>query len=274
MRKKAHLPFLVLMAAIPAFGGPITITVIPSLAPNRWGSPSWPTYVTNAVTAIQNGLSSYGDPSSPSYYAAQTTPITPMDMIVTGFPSWLGQADPGTVFGPAYANELGNRPQFGVDINGNGTPISISMLSFTGSSNDAVDVLGFSYGLGSYDYSNDYVGIIYGAGGPTFVTSGLNTQLVDRIVGRGSGNAIDAYCSPCTTAQQQAAIVAQLDALSTVTTFTGTYTMSAGSTVLATGSGTLNVEPIPEPGTLVAIAGGLLLTGLLMRRRSGAFANR
>jgi hypothetical protein len=28
-------------------------------------------------------------------------------------PSWDGQADPGTVFGSAYANELNNRPLFG-----------------------------------------------------------------------------------------------------------------------------------------------------------------
>jgi hypothetical protein len=111
-------------------------------------------------------------------------------------------------------------------------------------SNDAADVLGFSYGIGSYDYSNEYVGIIYGGGSPTYVASGPNTQLVDRIVGRGSGNAIDAYCTACTTAQQQAAILAQLSLLDTVTFFTGTYTMSdASGSQLAMGSGTLNGSP-------------------------------
>ena len=134
LRNSALIPFLVL--AIPTFGGPITINinVTPSPAPNAFGSPDWPTYVSNAVTAIQNGQSSYGDPSSPAFYQAQTSVIMAMDLIVTGLPSWHGQVDPGTVFGPAYANELGKREHFGSTSDGNGTKISIWMLSFTSAS--------------------------------------------------------------------------------------------------------------------------------------------
>jgi|SRR5215471_10604567 len=255
------------MTAATALGGPISITVTPSLAPNVYGSPSWATYVSNATSAIENGLTSFGDPSSLSYYQAQTTEVTTMDLIVTGFPSWHGLADPGTVFGPNYANELGNRAHFGVDINGNGTKISLSMLSFSSASDDPADTLGFSFALGSYSYSTSYVGIIYGVNGLTYVTSGPNTQPVDRIVGRGSGNALAAYCPGCDVGQQQAAIVAQLPLLNGMTSFVGTYTMTDTSgSVLATGSGAFNLATAPEPGTLAAIAGGLALTAFFRRR--------
>ena len=50
----------------PAQAQGITITVIPALAPNVYGSPNWNAWVSNATTAIANGYSSYGDPSSPS----------------------------------------------------------------------------------------------------------------------------------------------------------------------------------------------------------------
>src|SRR5262249_20400026 len=50
----------------------ITITVIPALAPNVYGSPNWNAWVSNATTAIRNGYTSFGDPTSPSFY--QRTP--------------------------------------------------------------------------------------------------------------------------------------------------------------------------------------------------------
>jgi hypothetical protein len=258
-----------LLVTATAVGGPISITVTPSLAPNVYGSPSWATYVSNAVTAIENGFPSYGDPSSPTYYQQQTTEVTAMDLMVTGFPSWHGLADPGTLFGPNFASELGNRAHFGIDINGNGTKISISMLSFIAESDDPANILGFSFGLGSYNYSTSYVGIIYGVNGPTYLTSGPSTQLVDRIVGRGSGNALAAYCASCTVTEEQAAILAQLGYLSGATSFSGTYTMTDSSgNLLATGSGAFRIGPVPEPGTLAAIASGLALTGLLRRRHT------
>src|SRR5215831_6853934 len=206
-----------------SWGAPI-ITVIPSLAPNKFGSPNWNTYVQNALSAIENGQTTNGDPSSPSYYEAVTGPLSPWDMIVTGFPSWHGHADPGSVYGAAYANELGNRPQFGLYIVGNGTQFSISQLSFIGTSNDPGHILSFGYATGIYSYSAEYVGIIDGPGGPTYITSGPNTQLVDRLVGRGSGNAAAPEppdCPGCTIAQQQAKIDALLPGFNGMTQFSG-----------------------------------------------------
>lgn len=258
-----------LAATTSAFGGPISITITPSIAPNAFGGAGWPGYVANAVTAIETFQLTNGDPSLPSYYAAQTVPLMPFDLIVTGFPSWHAQADPGTVFGPAFANEYGNRVHFGLDINGNGTQFSISQLSFTETSNDAGNGLGFSFGTGSYAYSSNYVGIIYGPGGPTYVTSGSNTQMVDRLVGRGSGNAFAAACSGCTVAQQQAAILALLPSFAGMTQLTGTYTLTQGNgQVLASGSGSIEVTgAVPEPGTMWPLTGGMLVACLLIRRK-------
>ncbi len=74
----------------PVLSGGITITVFPALAPNRWGSPSWNAWASNAVTAILNGYSSYGDPSSPTFYQQITNAVPVTNNMVTSFPSWMG----------------------------------------------------------------------------------------------------------------------------------------------------------------------------------------
>src|SRR5258706_76958 len=172
-----------------------TIVVSPSLAPNAFGSPSFSGYQSNAVYAIGNGLSAYGDPSSPTYYEKIGGPISVASAIVTGFPSWRGNAN---VSG-AYANEYGNRVTFGVDITSSAGKFSISQLSFSATTDDATNSLGFSFGAGAYNYSAGYVGIDYGADGvkggldDVYITGGANTQLVNEIVGRGSGNSWATY---------------------------------------------------------------------------------
>jgi len=188
--------------------GGMSITVIPAIAPNAFGSPNWNAWVSNATTAIRNGYTSFGDPASPSYYQQASNVISVTNNIVTGFASWDGLADPGTVFGPAYAPEYGNRLHFGIDIKGGTNLISISQLSFTAHSTDPSNALDFSYPEGSYSYSPSYVGIIYGVGGnDTYITSGPATQLVNEIVGRGSGNAWDVYDSTGNIAIQQSNMV-------------------------------------------------------------------
>jgi hypothetical protein len=264
---------LVVGAAVPATAD-VMITVTPSVAPNAFGSPNFSTYVSNAVHALENGLSSYGDPTSPSYYQALSNgaQVTADQVLVSGFPSWLGTADPGTAFGPAYANELGNRLHFGLTILGNGLQFSISQLSFTATSSDASNALGFTFSTGSYNYGSDYVGVIYGAGGAgdvadyTYVTSGANTQLVDAVFGRGSGNAFDVYMAdPGVTTQDK------LDnALAGIPdlTFTGTYTLGN-----ATGSAFVNVAAVPEPSALLSTGTGVLLSLAYTWRRRRRIAD-
>lgn len=269
MNRFAAILVLVFVASAPVMGGPISVTVTPSIAPNSYGSSYWTSYVSNAVNAVENHLLTGGNASLPSYYAAQTAPLTPLDLIATGFPSWHGVADPGTVFGAAYASELGNRVHFGLDIDGHGTQFSISQLSFTEISNDPANALGFSFAAGSYTYSFNYVGIIYGPGGPTYITSGPNTKMVDRVVGRGSGNTFAAYCAGCTIAEQQAAIDEVLPAFSGLTQLTGVYTLTGTTNqTSATGSASIAVTRVaPEPATTMLIGAGLLTLGLTRRNR-------
>ena len=256
--------------AIAAPASAIEITVTPWLAPNAFGSPSYASAVQNAISGQLAGSSTAGTSGTPTFYQAQSD-VTAQESIVTGFASWKGQADPGTVFGPAFANELGNRMSFGVLIDGQGTQFSVSQMSFTASSDDPGNVLGFGFGLGSYNYSQDYQGILYGTDGhlgggdDTFITSGANTQLVDGFIGRGSGNSLAAYCAGCSLADQQAAINSVAGTFTGTTHFTGTYQLAD----LATGSGTFTINggAVPEPATWAMMLIGFGGLGAVMRKR-------
>jgi hypothetical protein len=260
----------------------LVISVTPSLAPNAYGSPSYANYVNNAVTALETGASSYGTPNTPSYYQAiaNGSTIDANQVVVTGFSSWLGQADPGTAFGAAFANELGNRLLFGLSIveTSSTDKFALADLSFTATSSDPGNSLGFSFAQGSYNYSNDYVGVIYGAGGVsdvahyTFITSGPNTQLVNAVFGRGSGNAYDAYSSdPGATNQDKLDnVIASIPS----ETFSGTYTIDGIS-----GSGNVDIASIPgpnavpEPSSLVSAGIGIAtVLGVYRRKRRKAQA--
>jgi hypothetical protein len=250
------LTALALPSFSPAQAQGITITVIPALAPNVYGSPNWNAWVANATTAIANGYASYGDPSSPGYYQRAPAVISVTNDIVTGFPSWNGQADPGNVFGANFSQELGNRLQFGIDIKGGTNLISISQLSFSAHSTDPGNTLDFAFAQGSYNYSSSYVGIIYGPGGTkTFVTSGPATQLVNEIVGRGSGNAWDTYDTSGNIASQQSNILAcALQVGGQPFNFTGTYTIGGVS-----GSNSVTLNPVVTNSGPV-LSGGITIS--------------
>jgi hypothetical protein len=238
----------------------IVINVVPWLAPNAFGSPSYDAAINNAFQGMMNGGVATG--SGPTAFTPQSN-VTSAQGIVTGFTSWMGVANPSG----AYANELGNRMSFGLGIIGSGgTEFSISQLSFTAASSDPANGLGFAFGTGSYSYSTSYIGVLYGANGvlgggdDTFITSGPNTQLVDAIFGRGSGNSYAAYCSPCTVAEEQAAIDAA--AAGPSYTFTGTYSIDGAS-----GSGTFNVAAVPEPSTWAMMILGFMGVGFMAYRK-------
>jgi hypothetical protein len=245
----------------------ITISVLPSSAPNAAGSPSFAGYQSNAIAGISAGLPNYGDPTLPTFY--QTTEYIPSThLIVTGFPSWQGLTNPGATFGPAFANEYGNRLHFGLHILGNGTQFSASQLSFSATGTGVGAGLDFGFASG-YTYGASLIGINYvdgikGNGNDIVVNGGSATTLVDEIIARGSGNGFAVYAEPGISNQQGI-----LNALEYITDFqyTGTYTLNLGNNTTVSGSRTVQVVAVPEPGAWALLAGATLGGGLLLRRR-------
>jgi hypothetical protein len=255
-----------------ALADPIQIDVYTALAPNGYG-PSFGSWASNAVYALENGLSAYGTPGTPAYFS-ETTTVDSQDLTVTNFPSWMGTADPGAVFGPDFANEEGNRGTFPLFIDGGtGAPdFSIAELNFTVTSSDAYDSLGGSF-IGGYTYGDGYVGGIWNPGTSTitYVTGGDPTQMVNFLWGRGSGNGLwpcgPGDTSPCDTPAEQQADIDATAAILEGQTLTGTYWLTdSGGNTLATGSATFDIAS-PEPTTLFLLGGGLLLLGGLGYRR-------
>jgi hypothetical protein len=76
------LPLAVALIAQAAFAGDITIDVIPTLAPNADGSPSFPTWTTNALNALTSDATSSGTAGTPSFYQALSGPVDASQTIV------------------------------------------------------------------------------------------------------------------------------------------------------------------------------------------------
>lgn len=251
----------------------VTIDVFPTLAPNSYGSPSFAAWTDNAFAALYGGSLVAGDVGTPSYFSVAPATLAATDVFVTSFPSWRGFAEPGTVFGPAFANELGNRLHFAFMADGHGQQFAISQLSFAFVTTDPAHDLDFAYAAGGYTYSSSYVGVLFGAdnqlGGSddVFVTGGPNTQLVDAVIGRGSGNAWWPQHTAGDGLSDQEVIdltaAALLPSLSTLVT--ATYTLDLGGGDLVTGQAAVTV--IPEPSTYAVLLGGAAAAVAIWRRR-------
>jgi PEP-CTERM motif len=239
----------------------ILIQVFPSPAPNAFGSPSWnPGYVQNALNALQNGLPSVGNPATDPTAYYRVSQENDMQNIITGFPSWQGFANPGTMFGPAFANELGNRLHFGLAIVGtSGTTFSLSGLSFDMESTDPGDIFQFigDFSSPADTYSPTLIGI---APNGSIVNSGPATQVVKALYYVGVGNALapaDIGCSGSNQAMLDC-VKAFYDSIMPFS-ITTTYTLNNdGGAPIGSGSASVNFTNLPEPGTF-----GLLTLGIV-----------
>jgi hypothetical protein len=257
------------MLLSPAAAQTPTVSVFPALAPNFFGSPSWPGWESNAITALQLGQSSLGSPTSPTYYEQIPNGATIQPFVVTEFPSWMLRANPGTVFGPAFANELGNRLYYNLHIEGNGQEFSLSQLSLVMSSSDPGNNFGVTVPAGTYQYGSGFVGLNYGPDNiegnsdDIFITSGVNTQLIDELFARGTGNAPGVMNSdPGATDQEK--IDLAVASLPLPFTVTADYTLAAsGGDVFGSA---FVVVGVPEPTTVALTAAGAVGLGFYCYR--------
>lgn len=263
----------------------VTIDVFPTIAPNifgvsgaEWSRNAVDTIYTTAVAGASSATMTGGTIGTPTYFSLAPSTIQASDMFVTAFNSWNGQSDPGNAFNKDFANEKGNRLHFSFLVQGNGQKISLSQLSFVLASSDSGNRLQVVRPTGWYSYNDNYVGIDFGTDGhlgggdDVFVKSGTNTQEVDMLIGRGTGNAWEPIDTTRDPVSEQQAIDAQAASIAPKTPIlvTGTYTLSlAGG---ASFTGTNSVTVIPEPSTYAALLALSSLGIALWTRRRKAVA--
>jgi hypothetical protein len=146
-----------LLVELSAAAAGVEIFVAASSAPEFGWSPSFdgipPDYAVNALYALENGLSNYGDPASPTYYSQQST-FAPGDLMSSsGFKSWKGVANPTGLF----TNEYGNLLHFGLHIRAQGPTFKVANLTFRYTSVDNFTGPGQGqYPLGELGFAGDF----------------------------------------------------------------------------------------------------------------------
>lgn len=276
----------------PAFADTINIQVYAAFAPNHNGSPSYAGWAANAVSAVENNDTSFGSPTSPTYFQEVTGPASSSQNVVTNFNSWNGVANPGG----AYASEEGNRLTYiavvtdttgpGISLSGLGETITAGPNPTGGGQAGSLN-LSYNWGTGNLAYYTFFNGSpqSFSTGTPTYgpTAIGLNgsgqqitstgesgSDLVNELIVVGWGNALanTASSSPACAAlgSTQAAIscvehnyasIAPLD-------MTGAFTYGASS-----GSDSVNFGPVntPEPATLALFGSAIASLGLVGRKR-------
>jgi hypothetical protein len=247
---KQFIRFLLISTALAAVASAdVGLTVCASMAPNRWGSSSYDGYAANALAALESGgCGSVGDPSQPTDYSS-VSQINGDENVVTGFSSWLGNADPTG----AFASELGNRVTFGLLVDGNGLQVSAGNVSFTMASTDPGNSLGYTETIADLGSGSNLVygtsgtantPVLFGYTGTAWVQVTDPNATYNELAFVGMGNAPAAYLSSPGATNQDKIFGAAI---------TGPYAITGTYTYLdATASATVNVVA-PEPTALVLL---------------------
>ncbi len=261
--------------AIVSQAAPI-ITVYPSIGPNILSSPNADPYILNAIQGLQNNGAATGTPGTPSFYST-TSPSIPINhIVVTNFNSWLGHVNPGTVFGPNYANEYGNRIHFGVSVvstNLGTQEFSLSQLEGEIVSTDSNGFLNITRDFIGGSYGTDFIGVITDTNGNVIdvLDSGeAGTTPVDALYFFGLGQGFEIldtnFNDPNNLAQAEfAALIGDPSVTSSFPfTIRGNYYLgnaSGGTTVTVNGPQFI----VPLPASLWIFAGAVSL--LAARRK-------
>ncbi len=258
----------------------ITFDVIPAFAPKGPDSPSWNSYVLNAIAGIQSNTDVGSRATNPAAYERVTGPFPPSEIIYTPFPSWRGTADPNPAFVAPFDGELGNRVHFGLHVVGeSGWKFALDELTWALDSDDDSDLFDAAGSFAGATYSATRVGLDYGpdnkrgGGDDEILRSGeVGSREVNELiyVGVGDGFFSENPMAPnnqadidLTLAELQAACPQGCDV-----NLTATYTLpDHGGTGTISSSATATIAIVPEPSTAALAALGMLAGCVSLRRR-------
>lgn len=275
----AAIPLILGFLLMPAVASATPIVDVHlSIGPEMFASASYADYLANAQVGLLNDLPTYGDSGLPSYF--YTVPdgaaFTSNNFIVSNFPSWLGSAYPGVVFGPDFADEYGHRPLTFAMV----TDSLDGMVNINRGLNIAIT----SDNLGSHQIMFNQYSTTAVASGTVPVAWGVNKGLDDilgtdddeRVTsGTGEVDAILAYYGlgwpvyeDYIRTHQQIINEDGLEALlpylpatwNSTVTYSQSYSTGMENTIIASGY-------IPEPATFSLLGLGTLALAAYRRRR-------
>jgi hypothetical protein len=225
---------------------------------------------------LENNLGNIGNRSTdPTAYEQGLTSILPGQILVSGFNSWDGLANPTG----AFANEAGKRLMFALHIIDGTNTFRLDNLSYDSNSTDPYNQLNFDGDFLGAGFNNRRIGINYGADGVkgggddiTYQNGESSALLINELLYSGIGLAQSVYASDPGLTNQDKLDYFVASYLSPYTPFVVSeiYTLwnDAGA-IIGTAQDSVIVDtPEPGSGLMLLSAGGALLAFRRSRRRS------